>query len=295
MKCSFASRFFMATALVLSMSEATLADVFPVRDATLYQGKPDLSRVGFVPIEVVYGHKTYQPGADQNELPNRADIERLALKLAKREKLVVLDFEKWPVQGYWDEPDRMEANRKRYLTLLRWFKSAAPNVRFGYFGVLPVTNFEGSIANAAERKHKAWLDENARMFALAAETDVVFLDAYTYRNDRVQWKQSLQLHLRELRKIYTGEVYVFLWPQFFDHAPTPEDLRLKPIPEDFWRFQLQSAQEMVEGVVVWGGWNFEENQPLPWDTAAPWWIVTQEFLALDVKPGSPKNLRMVDK
>src|SRR5690606_15256315 len=120
---------------------------FDIYDSTLYKNKPSLSVYGVKPITVIYGHKTYENNKSTNELPSRSTIDKIAKKLAATDKMVVLDYEHWPTQGYRHIPLLMTNNRQKYKTLIDWYKTSAPQVKFGYFGVVPVSNYISSLSD----------------------------------------------------------------------------------------------------------------------------------------------------
>jgi hypothetical protein len=265
-------------ALLVFAILAFKAQAFEIYDATLYTNKPSLTPHGIRTITVVYGHKTYDQNKSSDALPPHENIEKLAKKLARTEKMVVLDYEHWPTQGYRHIPMLMSNNRKKYQTLLDWYKRAAPDVKFGYFGLVPVSNYVSSLSAPDSRRFQEWSEDNEAMREIAAEIDVAFVDSYTYDDSHANWLKSLDAHLTQLRKIYSGEIYLFLWPQYFDHAPTPPPLRLRYIPADIWRSQLEAARQRVNGVVIWGGWDLPAGKPQTWVDDAPWWKATLKFL-----------------
>ena len=52
------------------------------------------------------------------------------------------------------------------------------------------------------------------------------------------------------------------------------------IDADFWRLQLETVAEHADGVVIWGGWDFDHNRPARWDERVPWWQATRASLPI---------------
>jgi hypothetical protein len=113
---------------------------------------------------------------------------------------------------------------------------------------------------------------------IAQLVDISFPSVYTYSADRMVWLKSLHAQVAEARRLFDGPVYVFLWPQYFDHEPADADLRLQYIDGDFWRFQLDEVKKVADGVVIWGGWDFSKGRPAIWVPTAPWWESTKAFV-----------------
>lgn len=260
-------------------SQPSAQSNFVVYDGTKYRNKPDLASHGIRPIRVLYNNQFWNKGESTDNLPSKRRVEDIAQDLAEAGEWVVIDIEVWPVQGYNRRPWIMEQNIEKYMTVFRWIKDVDPSLTVGYFGRVPITsNYKGSIMDPASAEYAKWQSDNDRMKPLAALVDVAFPSAYTYSDDRVQWKKSLLAKIRETRRIFDGHIFVFLWPQYFDHAPAPKQIRLQYMPADFWRFQLETAKQYADGIVIWGGWDFGEWRPQQWDDEAPWWQVTKTFM-----------------
>jgi hypothetical protein len=260
-------------------SKADTKRSFTIYDATLYSGKPTLSKYGIDAIDVIYDGNVYSKGGNTDALPTQTQIDNSLKHLTTKDALVVLDFEGWHIQGHSSDPDLMKSNGEKYYRLLQMYKKSNPNRKYGFFGVLPPGNFTASLASVDSRQFEHWQDDNLRLLPLAESIDAAFPEAYTYTSSKDDWLNSLQMHLLQLRKIYSGPVYVFIWPQYFDHAPATEDLRLKYIPAGFWRFQLEQLSQLVDGAIIWGGWDFEKRNPSNWNENAEWWQETKAFLS----------------
>lgn len=252
---------------------------FVIFDATLYSKKPNLYQHGIKPITVLYGQDFWKKNENNEYLPSDDKLKSLAKKHNIKSRYIVLDVEHWHVQGHPNRPWIMEENSRKYISLFKKFKAYTPGSRVGYFGsILPISNYEKSISPTDSKLHNQWLSENKRMAPLASLIDVAYPAAYTYSTDKALWEESLLAHLAELKKYFKGEVYIFIWPQYFDHAPAPEDIRLKYIPADYWRFQLETIKKHADGIVIWGGWDFDSWQPQTWNNEAEWWQETLSFL-----------------
>jgi hypothetical protein len=253
-----------------------LKDNFVVFDATLYKNKPDLSKYGIRPLNIIYTAQIWKKGEPLDRLPDQTRIQQLAHEAFKKANLVVVDIEQWPVTGH--RIDIMEQSVEKYVTVLSWMKRAAPKLKIGFFANVPVSDFQKSSAPPGSLRYLVWQADNNRVKPIAAKIDAAFPAAYTYSTDRELWKRNLLALVNETRRLFKGPVYVFLWPQYFDHAPTPVEIQLQYLPAEDWKFELETAHQYADGVVIWGGWDFAKRQPATWNAQAPWWQVTKAFV-----------------
>lgn len=161
------------------------------------------------------------------------------------------------------------------MTVLQWFKEAAPGLVVGYYGAPPLRDYWKSLSSPASKEWASFAKENDQMRPLAGSVDILFPSLYTFYTDRGGWVRYAYAQIAEARRYGNGKpVYVFLWPQFHESNPS---LKGAYLPVDFWRLQLQMAKQYADGIVIWGGWG-SNNGPVKWDNNAAWWRVTKEFM-----------------
>jgi hypothetical protein len=51
------------------------------------------------------------------------------------------------------------------------------------------------------------------------------------------------------------------------------------LPPDFWQMELDVARRYADGIVLWGGYDLQNDHPRDWDETAPWWQVTKLFMS----------------
>lgn len=259
---------------------------FLVFDATGYSNKPDLSEHGIRSIGLAY---TAEFGADwyrhSDKLPDPQAVRSIAARKAQEKTgLVILDIEHWPLNG---PVEQIGASLTKYMTVLKWFRDAAPGVALGYYGTPPIRDYGRAILDTSSPGRQAWMEENDQIRSLSNAVDVLFPSLYTFSSDRVGWKKYAIAQIEEARRSAGGKpVYVFLWPQYH---PGNLSLGEKYLAADHWLLELETARAYADGLVIWGGWDLRNNAPLPWDDNAPWWRVTKEFLTTSDRtpPASP--------
>jgi len=253
---------------------------FTLYDATLYRDKPDLSQFGIKPIEVFYTQHVWPKGHSRDLPPPFEGVNhRLKKTSAKPGDFIVLDFEHWPLQGYRYKPWKYTISINNYTETIERFRACRPDLSYGFFGVIPVNNFKRAISDPASKSYRIWRGDVQRLIPLTAKIDAAFPVAYTYNDDPEAWGTYFSATMFEVKSIFDGEVYPFIWPQYFDHAPTPEHLRLNYMKVSLWRHQLETVFKKADGVVIWGGWDFKNKRAADWDDEAPWWNATKTFIS----------------
>ena len=246
---------------------------FLVFDGTLYSTKPDLSAYGIRPITLAYAGNF---GPDWNKqtdrLPELPAVQAVAREAQQKGHVVVLDIEHWPLNG---SPDSVRDSLTKYMTVLDWFRAAAPGLSVGYYGAPPVRNYWGAVEDTSNQERQSWMEENDQLRSLAGAVDVLFPSLYTLYPDQAGWKKYAIAQIEEARRYGGGKpVYVFLWPQYHESNLT---LGGRYLPADYWLLELETAKVYADGIVIWGGWG-SDNRPVKWDENAPWWKVTKKFM-----------------
>ena len=145
---------------------------FLVFDGTLYSNKPDLSVYGIRPITMVYAGKfgpDWYKHADR--LPDLQAVQAVAHEAQQKGHRVVLDIEHWPLKG---SPDSVHDSLTKYMTVLEWFRAAAPDLSVGYYGVPPIRDYWRAIKDPSNQERRSWMVENDQIRALASAVDVLF-------------------------------------------------------------------------------------------------------------------------
>lgn len=245
---------------------------FVVFDGTLYAGKPDFSVHGIRPVSIAYtGQFGGQWYKNPDILPDKNVVQKLAREAQTKNHPVVIDIEHWPLVG---DTNQVRASLSKYMTVLQWFKEAAPGLPVGYYGAPPIRDYWKSLRSPMSKDWASFAKENDQLKHLAGTADILFPSLYTYYTDRGGWVRYAYAQIAEARRLANGKpVYVFLWPQYHDSNPS---LGWTHLPADFWRLQLQMAKQYADGIVIWGGWG--PKGQVKWDENAAWWKVTKDFM-----------------
>lgn len=246
----------------------------PVFEALMQAGKPDLRRYGIEPVEIAYEAQLWNPGAPADSYPDRKKVLSAADRAVKRQSILVLDIERWPVEA--GVADRLVEQRiERLQHIVGWIRDEYPRVRLGYFGIMPSAAVTWALAPAESREGVAWRRANSRLDSLAASMDVVLPSLYSYSNDPDRWVRVAVANIKAARR-YGKPVYAFVWPKYSERNA---ELSYQYVGDDFWRLQLETVCRYADGVVLWGGWDPAHKRPERWSSEASWWRTTQRFLA----------------
>ena len=259
---------------------------FLVFDGTLYSNKPDFSVHGIRPITLAYAAKFGPDWYKQaDRLPDLPAVQAVAREAQQKGHVVVLDIEHWPLKG---SPDAVYDSLTKYMTVLDWFRAAAPDLSIGYYGVPPIRDYWRAMKDKSNQERQSWMKENDQLRSLAGAVDVLFPSLYTFYPDQTGWKKYAIAQIEEARRYGGGKpVYAFLWPQYHESNLT---LGGRYLPTDYWLLELETAREYADGIVIWGGWG-SDNRPAKWDENAPWWDITKEFMKNigQSHPGAPPS------
>lgn len=252
---------------------------FVVFDSTLYADKPDLTLYGIKPIAILYaGQFGHEWVKDVTKLPDKASVQRLAREAGAKSRSVVIDIEHWPVKG---DSDQVQESVSKYMTVLQWFKEAAPELLVGYYGVPPLRDYWRAIRPPTSKEWQSYSEDNDRLKPLAGAVDLVFPSLYTFYTDQGGWVRYAYGQIAEARRCANGKpVYVFLWPQYHD---SNRELKGTYLANDYWRLELETAKQYADGIILWGGWG-NNNRPAKWEEDAGWWKVTKEFMNTIQRP-----------
>lgn len=250
---------------------AALASDFLVFDGTLYRDKPDLSAYGVRPINIIYSGKFWNDKNQMDRAPAAAAIDHVAAAAATRGDVVAIDIEHWPLHR---DAEETRQNIQKYMAVLRAFRTRAPGLTVGLFGMLPIPDYDRARGALGPLRYQRWRADNDRLTPLAQAVDVIFPAAYTEHPDPAEWVKYATALIEESRR-YGKPVYVFLWPQYSERNT---ELGYRPLPVDFWLLQLATARRLADGVVIWGGWDPAQRAPASWDDDTPWWRATRQFM-----------------
>ena len=223
---------------------------FVVFDGMDYSHKPDSSVYGIRPITLVYADRfgpDWYKQAD-GRLPDLQAVQAVAREAQEKGHEVVLDIERWPLTG---SPNSVRDNLTKYMTVLDWFRAAAPGLPVGYYGPPPIIDYWRALRGISDPLYQSWMAENDQIRPLAGAVDALFPSVYTFSPDQAKWKKYAIAQIEEARRFGNGKpVFVFLWPQY--HESSNLTLGANYLPADYWLLELGDSQRNMPMVLSSG-------------------------------------------
>jgi hypothetical protein len=235
---------------------------FPVFDALLQRGKPNLARQGLRPMGAVYG--VWRPDSPHSEVDERGIVAGLE-RLPPDTTTMFVDIEDWPLLGA--SEDARQRSIDNFLATVKIIRRTLPQVQFGFYGIAP-TGAYWPIVDRKAAELADWRNTDRALLPVVDAVDFLLPSLYTFYDDPAGWRQFALATLEEAR-VYDKPVYPFLWFEYFDGNPI---LRGREVPVAAWEDELRLCREHADGIVLWGG--YEQG----WSERAPWWQAVLRFL-----------------
>jgi hypothetical protein len=252
-------------------AQAAPSACFHVYDATLYAGKPDLVPLGIQHLRLVSPQawwKAAKSGPDQR----RDVVMKETEGLIDSKDPVIVDLE-LPLAS---KDPASTANIKLYEDLMDWMRAAGYDKPLAYYASLPLRDYWGAVRGPGSAPYRDWQADNDRLSGIVGKVSALYPSLYTFYPDQEGWAKYARANIAEARRIGGNRpVYPFLWPQYHDSA---KGLAHQYLEQSYWTRELQVVGAQADGVVIWGGWDFDKNQPQAWDPTAAWWQATQAYL-----------------
>jgi hypothetical protein len=246
---------------------------FPVFDALLHRGKPNLSREGLEHMFAVAN--IWRPGASHQDVDEGGVIAALN-QLPPQATTLYVDVENWRLLGV--AAAVRDQSVQNYLATARIIRRVKPHLRFGFYGIAPSCVY-WPIVRQDPQQLAEWRAVNRAMLPLADYVDFVLPSLYTFYDDPDGWRRFASATLEEAHR-YTKPVYPFVWFEYFDGNPI---LRGQPVRVADWREELALCRKRADGIVLWGGYEHI------WTESAGWWQAVLEFLSEPILSGAQRD------
>jgi hypothetical protein len=227
---------------------------FPIFDALLFRGKPNLAHQGLLPMLMVF--EVWRRGMPRDRVDREGIIAALDT-LPPDAGTVFIDIENWPLQG---SAEVKSQSVDKYLRTAEIIRTHRPSIKFGFYGIAPSFAY-WPIVRDDKQQLAEWRSVNRDLLSLKNSVDFVLPCLYTPYDDPPAWRQFAKRTLEEARQ-YGKPVYPFLWNEYFDANPL---LRGQQVNNGDWRDELQLCLKLADGIVLWGG------SERGWSESAEWW------------------------
>ncbi|QDU32290.1 hypothetical protein KS4_03210 [Poriferisphaera corsica] len=234
----------------------------------------DLSMLGMKPIQIMSPSSLWDTKNGQDYFNTDLNRYRAYARYLKRhEGIVCLDIEHYQTDarqigknGFTKQ--KLDRNIKMFKTIVDVIHQAEPELRIGYYLLLPVRDYWSPVYGH-EKDIEKWQKANDALMPLADSVDVLFPSFYTFNNDPVGWLKYAKANMEQSRRFHKP-VYVFLYPKYHE---SNKELGGTLIDGEFWAKQLEFVYENADGVVIWGPFKKHE-----WGPGVGWWDATVKFV-----------------
>ncbi|HZL37965.1 MAG TPA: hypothetical protein VFC78_21795, partial [Tepidisphaeraceae bacterium] len=259
-------------------------------DALAHYGRPNSVALGLKPLFMVYEPSLWPRPPRDDGPPAESLCRTFARQAGLRREMVCIDIEKWPIDIRVTPRAQVEQNLRKLAQIADWFHDERPDLRIGFYGIAPITDFWTPYNYHTALRLKAtspyWASKEAEYTLgfegwqrsndfvrerLGRHIDVLFPSLYQFYDDINGWDIYARANVAEADR-YGKAVFPFIW---FRYHPNTEALHNKLIPVDQWTRQLELTTRLSEGPVIWGG--YKET----WDPNQPWWQATARFMQAD--------------
>jgi hypothetical protein len=240
-----------------------------VYDTTGYLNKNKSNNSIFIPMTILYENMLLPTGTDNIDTNF---LKSYAYSLPKSSVPYILDIEVWKIGSNINDTVA-DFNIDKYIKVIKTMKEARPDLKFGYFGILPVRDAVRFGAPSTIDYNK-WRHANIRAKRLSAYVDIICPDLYTFFNNENAWNTYAILAINE-SKMYNKPVLPFIWPEFHD---SNSELKNTFIDSSLWEKEVSFLFKNADGIIIWGGRNLQMHTPRIWDDKAKWWCITKELI-----------------
>lgn len=260
-------------------STATIQLEKPIFDLIRFNGMPDIQKqYGLSPIVKLGVASLWEKGDDIDQV-NFEQIRR-RVKSMDPDIPVVIDIEHWPTDGARDEIIR---SIDKLVSVARAVREANPDLKFGFYRMLPTRNYFGSIRyDRGDAAYERWRDKNRLLKRLAREVDYIFPSVYAFQPDYREdgspdssiyskYREYVIENIQEAKRYFGKPIYAFIAPYY---PPNDKYFADQPISGEFWRRILRTVGGKADGMVIWTSWS---GRTRGWDAGRDWWQETVEY------------------
>lgn len=245
-----------------------------VFDATSYTGKNTSNETYFIPIPMLYEGRVLPWGPDVDI--NTTFLTKYAKSLAVSSVPYVLDLESWNFGNSTESIEETLAKVAKYIIVIDTMKTARPDLKFGYFGLLPQQSLLESSFNSDYTYKSFVLDRMDSRYEttkeLANHVDVLFPEQYTYWPESQSYAYTSRVNtgIGTYAAKYNKPVIPFMWPAYM---PTSGYTTGTYISNTYWALEFSTVwqNQQASGIAIW-------SQVQTWDESKYWWQYVKQYI-----------------
>jgi hypothetical protein len=245
-----------------------------VFDGTSYTDKNSSNETYFIPIAMLYEARVlpWGPNADINT----TFLSKYAKSLPTSSIPYVLDLESWNFGDITETNASLQAKVTKYITVIDTIKTARPDLKFGYFGLLPQLSLLESSFNSDYTYESFVLDRMDLRYdvtkELANHVDVLFPELYTYwpESQSYAYTSRVSTGIGIYAAKYNKPVIPFVWPAYMYVTGLNGGEYLS---DTYWALEFSTLWQnsKTSGIAIW-------SQIKPWDETMHWWQNVKQYI-----------------
>lgn len=248
-------------------------------DSSSYTGKNKSNSTFFIPLTILYENQLFFNIANHATMrPADIDTEyltQIAKAIPVTSAPVVIDIEGWPLPyTISTENDAILKNTvDMYLLVYNTMKAARPELKFGFFGMIPNIGMigPGSITQTTNDLVEHFYSQTS---AVPNTEDFCAPGLYTRWNDSLS---SIYFRnygiLIDLARRSNKPIINYLWPEYMDNLPEVGTY----VTDTYWANQITFARDSGDSVAIWGGPIYTgpgvQVGIRAWDDNILWWQI----------------------
>lgn len=263
------------TAKIINPNQSARTTKKIIFDASSYTSKNASNERFFVPMTVLYESQVLPYGPDA--AIDTAFLTKYAKMLPNTSVPYVLDLETWNFGTSTETYDVLREKVEKYIIVVDAFKNARPDLRFGYFGLLPQVSLLESSFNA-DYTYKSFVLERMDLRYentkdLADHVDILFPEMYTYwpESQSYAFTSRVNTGIDVYAQKYNKPVIPFIWPAYMAASGYTEGTFLS---DTYWKLEFDKIYNdtNIHASAIWG-------QKITWDETKYWWQYVKSIIA----------------
>lgn len=234
---------------------------FVITQFLYYDGKPNFAKYGIKPMFPLGNPQDYWVKPLNTEDSPDEQKTRAIARTGQSDAFYYVDIEHLSFE-------KIAVDVEKMAQIGRWVRSERPDLKFGFYGNPPFTS--------PWNRPASWKEANSKLHPIVQNVDFVMPDLYTVHTDPQRWLAQARETIAEAKQ-YKKPIYAFIMP--FYHPGAGKELTNKPISGEYWRLQLETLYQSIDGIVIWAWapgttWKSIASETDPNN----WWYQTLDFM-----------------
>lgn len=255
-----------------------------VFDTTYYLNKNQINEMYFVPMTILYEDQILPWGPNVDI--NTSYLIKFAKTLPSTSVPYVLDLESWSFGDSTESNESLRAKMTKYITVIDTIKATRPDLKFGFFGLLPdLQILESSFNSDYSYKYYVLERMNNRYDVtkeLANHVDILFPELYTYwpETESYSFTGRVNIGIGIYGTRYNKPIIPIIWPYY------PSGISNlsagQPLSDTYFTLEFTTLiqNNQTSAIAIWGGSDFSvtPHTIMNWNENFSWWQYIKQYI-----------------